>query len=981
MRAWPALLVLAPLLARCSSDTTTPAPVGNSYLPGEQQCDPAQNATRHVSFDPPTVVVAPGQSRPVRMTVDPDVCTPQTVPITSSDPTVVAGPAPAQLDLRHATYDFVVTGGPLADDKPKKATFSASLLDTFDGSTVTGTLPIEVRPADVPTCGAGDAAQGTLDGAHTSVSGVGALANASVGAAAAAFARADWLGLPSFEASIACDADETAEAGGVVPLGPAVKFSPNAPLDGNAGLRREIDFAIPINPAAIPPAGRMRHMVVLFRSPLAKKARAVTIANPRIEPTADGNYVFRFQSPWFGSYQAAMAPDAGTRKHMRHLAHRAVIGFSMGGGGSATFGVRHHDQFDAIAPMGGPSDWTWLLSFVEDYALGGFCPVGKTCPTFAPDKYPMKGETYAHTEDFEHWWYEKGNGNGGTFGRDEYVQIFEDLALMRGNPNGQNADLPWFASGPKPTDPWVTGDTTGLPAGTNCSLTVDPIKGDPNQTEQGAIQAQCNMTRCDPSRVYKVPSGYYDGDYNPDGSQQVISICDGARVGESASPYEDTWVAPAAGAGFPMSLSLAVDLNKNGVRDQGEPVLRHGHEPWDDTGVDGLFDKDEPGYDPVTNPDPNQDDYNFQINPTGTEGDHHYDMGEPYKDVGLDGVANTKSSPYDYGEGDGQYTMSDGLKGFLQVDPHAFLRGWSTDTPGGPLDDAALSRLDAWSDGGVRDLFNFAAVANHFTGAIASRKTPDGRPIHPTAFYNGFEWLPGADPTAPSDYVPSKIRWADLVDAPSMRYGNVDASANDINAGDGQHVGTAGQLLYRLESSFYFVAHRWPDADRLLSEDTKLNPETTTQNELGLDCELAGRCEKIFTGPKTGRTGPIAITLPPGYANADNQARNVRYPVVYVLHGYGQDPRDLEAVALISNNFMNDGARSYPNRLPKFIVVYVDGRCRIGQDGQPECIRGTFYLNSTRKNGPQLDDWFDEVLDYVDKNYRTMPPSDVEVTE
>ena len=102
---------------------------------------------------------------------------------------------------------------------------------------------------------------------------------------------------------------------------------------------------------------------------------------------------------------------------------------------------------------------------------------------------------------------------------------------------------------------------------------------------------------------------------------------------------------------------------------------------------------------------------------------------------------------------------------------------------------------------------------------------------------------------------------------------------------------------------------------------------------------------------------------------------------MYVLHGYGQDPRDLEAVALISNNFMNDANRSSTNRLPKFIVVYVDGRCRIGANGKPECIRGTFYLNSTRKDGPQLDDWFDEVLQYVDKNYRTLPPSDVEVVE
>ena len=35
-------------------------------------------------------------------------------------------------------------------------------------------------------------------------------------------------------------------------------------------------------------------------------------------------------------------------------------------------------------------------------------------------------------------------------------------------------------------------------------------------------------------------------------------------------------------------------------------------------GLDGLADKDEPGYDPVTNPDPNGDDYHYLFNPTGT---------------------------------------------------------------------------------------------------------------------------------------------------------------------------------------------------------------------------------------------------------------------------------------------------------------------------------------------------------------------------
>ena len=80
-------------------------------------------------------------------------------------------------------------------------------------------------------------------------------------------------------------------------------------------------------------------------------------------------------------------------------------------------------------------------------------------------------------------------------------------------------------------------------------------------------------------------------------------------------------------------------------------------------------------------------------------------------------------------------------------------------------------------------------------------------------------------------------------------------------------------------------------------------PRRRTKNELGVACELAGHCEKYFTGPTTQRTGPIAITLPPGYAIEANRARNVRYPVLFILHGYGQDPRDLEATAAVTDNY------------------------------------------------------------------------------
>ena len=101
-----------------------------------------------------------------------------------------------------------------------------------------------------------------------------------------------------------------------------------------------------------------------------------------------------------------------------------------------------------------------------------------------------------------------------------------------------------------------------------------------------------------------------------------------------------------------------------------------------------------------------------------------------------------------------------------------------------------------------------------------------------------------------------------------------------------------------------------------------------------------------FTGKKSGRTGPVGITLPPGYSNANLQ--QIKYPVIYLLHGYGQKPQDLEAAIAFLKNWMNSPLDGTSSRLPKAILVYVDGRCRPGANGEAECIRGNFFTDSVR---------------------------------
>ena len=79
---------------------------------------------------------------------------------------------------------------------------------------------------------------------------------------------------------------------------------------------------------------------------------------------------------------------------------------------------------------------------------------------------------------------------------------------------------------------------------------------------------------------------------------------------------------------------------------------------------------------------------------------------------------------------------------------------------------------------------------------------------------------------------------------------------------------------------------------------------------------------------------------------------------------------------------MNDPAASTADRLAKAIVVYVDGRCRTGADGVTgECLRDSYFVDSPRASGPQLESWWVALMAHVDATYRTLGPDTVEWTE
>jgi len=394
-------------------------------------------------------------------------------------------------------------------------------------------------------------------------------------------------------------------------------------------------------------------------------------------------------------------------------------------------------------------------------------------------------------------------------------------------------------------------------------------------------------------------------------------------------------------------------------------------------GTDGKASKDEAGYMAGVNEDPAGDDYDPQYNPTGTENNYRYEQGEPYQDVGLDGVPGTKQQPangwqmpgdgYDVGEGDGKFTVSRGLARFWERDAHSIASRWSKDVPGGEVDDTALRRLDIYTDGGTRDLFNFAVDGQHLAGAFKGRQRQ-------VTYFSDFNQQPGLNPANTSGFNPSLVPYDDMPGIVLERYGKIDPLQADIDSGSGQHVGTAIEVVDRVRSGLSFILSRWKEPElRTLVLDSADDPVDTASQ-----CEIPGTCPFEFP-TKTGRKGPIAITLPPGYAHKLEQDR--KYPVVYILHGYGQEPDGLAALGGIIRTFMNQPADSMESRMPKAILVFVDGRCRVGPDGKAECIRGTFFGQSPMAQGAKMEDWWLELMEYVEKNYRTMGDSEVMWTE
>jgi hypothetical protein len=128
-------------------------------------------------------------------------------------------------------------------------------------------------------------------------------------------------------------------------------------------------------------------------------------------------------------------------------------------------------------------------------------------------------------------------------------------------------------------------------------------------------------------------------------------------------------------SGEPVDFALAHDLDGNGRRDPGEPLILWLHEPFIDANGDGIRNSD-----------------------------------ETYSDYGLDGVDGTG----DFGEGDGQYTINPRLYHWLENDPATAALEASLDLdPGYPFS----VYLDAQREGP----WGYAAQMTAFADILESR--------------------------------------------------------------------------------------------------------------------------------------------------------------------------------------------------------------------------------------------------------------------
>jgi len=776
-------------------------------------------------------------------------------------------------------------------------------------------------------CGGDDGGGSTSIECGTGTSGpvaLGAPALTVTGSAAKALAGAS-IAAPDLKSNAPGTVTIGCRSAGIIPssyiaLSPAVSFGPDQVSSG----QRMWEVTIPFRPALMPKGAHYNSVQVFVERGAGVQSFAAAVPNLRFD---DETGLAHFRIAELATYQIAVRADANVPRARKYV-NRAIVGISMGGGGAAHIGLANPDKFDVIAGMVPEPgmDLNYSLRMFRDMRFGGFCTKADEIATAGAKKIgmecPLSRDVLVDQNElpstFEKLLYQKGEGVGLTLDRSLYLKGVRDFSRAYSNVALWNS-----------TDPY-------LPPGV------------PESWTQKTVDSRCGSNPDAPI----ILKNFYDARFNPDGDKDVITFCDGndSSAGLGLGVFD-----PAATRDEPAENFLAVDVNGNGKRDQGEPAIFQQGEDWADVGSDGKANAQEDGYNATSNPDPARDDFHYLKNPLGTEGDFRYEQGEPYMDCGVDGVCGkgcaqgSAAGCYDYGEGDGKRTDTPNLERWRSRSP---LDLWNKLTP------AQQARLDIYVDAGIRDFLNSHVSANSFFGQLVAQNNP-GR------IYDEFKATYNNQTARSADI--TNFDFTRLGRHMYVRYGNPDASETEQERGDGRHVGTGPQVVDRMITTFAYVASRYPQGDREAFG-------TSADNfKRGLS----------FTSTATGRTTPYSLFVPPGYDAPENASK--RYPVVYFFHGYGMSPEDLVDLSAIFSNFMVSPQIPKEKRFPKFLIVYVDGRCRPGGNlpltGGDMCERGTFYTDAAGNTTAKMESDLFQLMNFIDANYRTKGEETLQVVD
>jgi len=564
--------------------------------------------------------------------------------------------------------------------------------------------------------------------------------------------------------------------------------------------------------------------------------------------------------------------DSGPPTEKRNFSFRVIAGVSMGAN-AVTIAAHHPEEFDVVGSMGGYVDNRYLAHMMEYFFLGGFCPMDQVLDNLDhvneadnPDVFcgPVEATMpWEHEWSYNHFHYDN---SGGSWGRDFLVEMMEGFMYAFGNMLYYNPDNPIIPPGM--TLEWWNDE----------------------------------KDKCANPMVIGKPYNYH-GEFNPKGEYDLITYCDGDTIEcdekslaclDAKGAYE-----PDKPHAVPVRFMFAVDYNGNGKRDYGEPVIHKAHESFEDTGTDGCSDEFEDGQggcDAVKSSsavdDPNGDNFDLFDNPSGTEGNFDRDDGEPFDDLGLDGVSESVAEFKDYGEGNKEFDRNPRVDALIASDARTFFNT-------APIE--AIRRINWYFDGGIRDSLHALTLTMHLSNALKLR----GLDVRE---YDDFANTD--DSLFPEATCDDFLGYMNQIDFSSqamgrnvlIRYGNPDASDAEIVMGDGKHVGLACQMANRLLVFFAMAGFRLPDPIIVADGDNMGETINTSTWSKSLD----GRVR-------------YSISLPPGYNTPGNEDK--RYPLMIFLPGHGMGGDVMVMAGTLFNMLMAQGT------MPRFILLAPEGQC------------------------------------------------------